>query len=507
MTTKPLYKNKSFRIAGSFFLVLFLILFSIRLDMFRKIFSGQDKRLVLPANSVPERNTWMNIFQNSRKIGFSHSVFSKKEKGYYLQETVFMRINTMGMVQDINFRTEGMLNFDFTLSSLDFEISSGRFSFSGQGAVSGNMLSLKTQGSGGPGAIDIKIKKKPYLMAGILDAVRSAQVKTGDKLSFDIFDPGTMSQEKVTVKILGKENITNMGVEEPATKVSMDFKGATQLAWISEIGEVLKQEGILGITLEKTGKTDALFGLEIQSSEDLTAAVAVEPGTPVENAAKLNMLKLEISGIKFDGLYLDGGRQTLEGNILTILMESLADIQSSETVRNRIFPKNPISFPLNIEKKFLEPTPFIQSDNKKIINLAQKLVSVDDTPLEKAGKLLKWVHDKIEKRPVLSVPDAVSTLKNRMGDCNEHSVLFAALARAAGIPAKIEAGLVYLDDRFYYHAWNLVYVGEWITADPLFGQIPADVTHLRFASGDQKDQLDLMGIIGKIKLKVIEQSE
>ncbi|NQT68544.1 MAG: lasso peptide biosynthesis protein [Desulfobacteraceae bacterium] len=93
-----------------------------------------------------------------------------------------------------------------------------------------------------------------------------------------------------------------------------------------------------------------------------------------------------------------------------------------------------------------------------------------------------------------------------MGDCNEHAVLLAALARATGIPVKIEAGLVYLNGRFYYHAWNLLYLGKWVTADALFGQIPADVTHIRFASGQQKQQLDLMSIIGKIRLKIISQT-
>jgi len=86
-------------------------------------------------------------------------------------------------------------------------------------------------------------------------------------------------------------------------------------------------------------------------------------------------------------------------------------------------------------------------------------------------------------------------------------VLLAALARATGIPAKVEAGLVYLKGRFYYHAWNLLYLGRWITADSLFGQIPADVTHIRFSSGTQKQQLDLMNIIGKVELKIIGQSK
>ena len=54
----------------------------------------------------------------------------------------------------------------------------------------------------------------------------------------------------------------------------------------------------------------------------------------------------------------------------------------------------------------------------------------------KAGKLVDWVHKNLEKRPVLSVPNALETLENRIGDCNEHAVLLAAFARAAGIPAE-----------------------------------------------------------------------
>ena len=120
-------------------------------------------------------------------------------------------------------------------------------------------------------------------------------------------------------------------------------------------------------------------------------------------------------------------------------------------------------------------------------------------------KLVEWVHKNIDKRPVLSLPDALSTLENRVGDCNEHAVLLAALARAVGIPCRVEAGLVYLNGRFYYHAWNLLYLGRWITVDAVYDQVPADVSHIRFVTGSPSQQLDLMGIIGKLKLRVIEQ--
>ena len=122
---------------------------------------------------------------------------------------------------------------------------------------------------------------------------------------------------------------------------------------------------------------------------------------------------------------------------------------------------------------------------------------------------ISQIEKNIEKRPVLSLPDALSTLKNRIGDCNEHAVLFAAMARAAYLPAKVEAGVVYLNGRFFYHAWNLVDLGrgDWITADALFNQLPADVTHIRLASGAQEDQLNILGLIGKLGITLLEGTE
>ena len=73
-----------------------------------------------------------------------------------------------------------------------------------------------------------------------------------------------------------------------------------------------------------------------------------------------------------------------------------------------------------------------------------------------------------------SLPNAVEVFRNRVGDCNEFTVLYVALARALGLPARAIAGLVYLDGHFYYHAWPEVYAGRWIMVDPVFGQVPAD---------------------------------
>ena len=94
----------------------------------------------------------------------------------------------------------------------------------------------------------------------------------------------------------------------------------------------------------------------------------------------------------------------------------------------------------------------------------------------------------------------------RRSDPRVRGLGVAPRSRAAGIPARIETGLVYLNGRFYYHAWNLLHVGNWITADAVFGQLPADVTHIRFATGSQQ-QFNLLGVIGKVEITVIKGTQ
>jgi hypothetical protein len=487
----PLYKNRSFLAAGAVFLLLFAALMAVRLGVFKK---DIPEYAFNPTQGILERDSWMNIIQKGRKIGFSHSVLSKKDDGYNLHETVYMKINTMGMIQDINLDTLADLNSNFTLRTFDFSISSGRFEFKAKGTVSGDILSIYTEDSGTPRKVDIPVKNKPYMVAGVVDAALAAGLKEGELVTFDIFDPATMSQEPVLLKVGAREEISIGGVRQTAVKMLLSFKGTKQDLWIGEKGEILKEQGMLGISLEKTTREEALSGLTLQASEDLTRIASVPSNVILENPGKLSFLKVKIEGIELESLKLNDERQTLENMVLEIKKESLSDLPEQGGVDKRDLRL--ISY--------LKPSTFIQSDNGKILSVVVNTVNPSDTPLVKTRKLMNWINANIKKRPVISLPDAISTLENRVGDCNEHAMLMAALARAAGIPAKVEAGLVYLNGRFYYHAWNLLYLGKWIAVDSLFNQMPADVTHIRFSTGGQKEQLDLMGIIGNVKINVLE---
>jgi transglutaminase-like putative cysteine protease len=97
-----------------------------------------------------------------------------------------------------------------------------------------------------------------------------------------------------------------------------------------------------------------------------------------------------------------------------------------------------------------------------------------------------------------------------VGDCNEHTALYVALARAAGIPSRIAVGLVHVRGAFYYHAWPEVYLagpagrGAWWPVDPTFDQFPADATHVRLTRGGLDRQAALTQVLGRLKIDILE---
>lgn len=483
-------------IIGTLFGLIFVFLLTLRLGIWEKDETGDRGAPAFHALTLEDREIWMNIFQQDQKIGYVHRQIFKTLEGYKILESVFMQINTMGMVQDIRFKTEGNLHHDWTLSSFDFELLSSLFRFKAKGILKEKALSLFiTSASGSEQKITLPLKKGIHLSTGILEALNFEDLEPGNSRVFYVFDPMTTAERPVKVMVLAEETILVMGRQEKVKKVSVDVMGAPQFAWVGKDGAVLREEGSLGIRLEQVTRDEALQKIVFLPGTDLAEFASIPARKVMDDVEQLNELKLRLEGIDVRDLFLNGGRQFFRDKVLTIRKELVSNLPppSTQKVSEEI-------------KGSLEPTPFIQSDHPEIQAKAREIVSPDDSEVTKANKLMKWVNENIQKRPVLSVPNALEILHNRVGDCNEHAVLLAALSRAAGIPAQVEAGLVYQNGRFYYHAWNALYLGQWITADSVMGQLPTDVTHIRFVRGTER-QVDLVRLIGRLKIEIVTDSK
>ena len=473
-------RRKTTWIITAIFGILFFFLLAFRLDLFR------EKTLKFqPIEALTsEKESWMNIFQNGQKIGYARRSITPHPNGYHLFESTRMRINTMGMVQDIHFSITGALQPDFTIASFTFDMQSSLFHFKVNGKREGDILRIFSENQ----ETQIPVSEGILLASGALEAALDSIAQPNQTLTFSVFDPLTMNKHPVRITMKGYETLQIMGHDQTARKVSIELMGVSQMAWIGEDGSILQEDGLLGIRLQQATKENALEDEWLTSSQDLTEMVSVPSNVVLKSPNELNRIKLKITGIP-DTMDLNGGRQLYEAPILTIDRETLPTTFESTEI---------------IDRRFMVSTPFIQSDHPNMRHQVSEIVAPTDSPLTKASKIMDWIYTHIEKRPVLSVPNALETLNHRMGDCNEHAVLFAAMLRTAGIPVQIETGLLYSKGRFYYHAWNSLYLGKWITADALMGQMPTDVTHICILRGDIEQQVDLIGIIGKIELEILE---
>jgi transglutaminase-like putative cysteine protease len=156
----------------------------------------------------------------------------------------------------------------------------------------------------------------------------------------------------------------------------------------------------------------------------------------------------------------------------------------------------------------LAPTPQVNSDAREIRELAREVAGDAKGTFAAATRLERHVFERLEKAYGASHDRALDVLAAGKGDCTEHSVLFVALARSLGIPARGVHGLVYAryddgKDALYWHAWAEVRSGgEWIAVDPTFGQPVADATHISLGTGTQVDTVGLLGALRVVGLEV-----
>ena len=215
-------------------------------------------------------------------------------------------------------------------------------------------------------------------------------------------------------------------------------------------------------------------------------------------ATRYEQIRFRLSGMDLAGFQLDGGRQTLRGDTLIVRREDL----------NALDPGYELPYKLMDLRAALEPEPLIQSDDPRIVRRAREITAArtsrNPDPRRMAAQLTRGVYDMLDKMVTISMPSAVQMLESGRGDCNEHTVLFVTMARALGLPARTAVGLVYLRGSFYYHAWPEVWLGEWVAVDPTFGDTPADAAHIRFVVGGLAQQVEIVRLIGRLRIEVID---
>jgi hypothetical protein len=339
--------------------------------------------------------------------------------------------------------------------------------------------------------------------------------KVGKHYVLPVFNPASMAATDVGFDVQAESSfvMSDSAVYDstaarwqgirPATLRAWQVAGKSNggfSGWIDEQGRIV-QTTLLGFQLRRLPYELAFENWRATSGRDavtqdrdileMTAIAANKRMT-----SHVGVLRVRLTGVDLAGFDLNGQRQRLTGDTLTVTSEPERALTTALTL--------PMS---GRDPENTRPEPLLESRDPKIISLARQLAGTERNPRVVAERINTWVHDSLKKRITFGVPNALQVLQSRTGDCNEHTQLFVALARAAGLPARIAAGLAYVDGKFFYHAWPEVLLDDWVAVDPTFGQFPADAAHLRFVIGGVARQTELLRLMGNLKIDVLAVSD
>lgn len=115
------------------------------------------------------------------------------------------------------------------------------------------------------------------------------------------------------------------------------------------------------------------------------------------------------------------------------------------------------------------------------------------TSVDSAARLTRWVASHI---PTDLSQTAFATVSNALQAGRAHSDgkvrLLVAMARAAGIPARVIRGIAVTNTGAFAHSWAELWAGKWIAADPVLGQFPAASNLVSIAVGGRGRATDLI---------------
>lgn len=420
----------------------------------------------------------------------------------YKSSTV-MRLGALGADLSVRITAEGILNEDLTLRSLKSEFSSLDSSVKTESVVEGNRIHTKFYSKDTEEPKEIPIDGPVYVPDVMHLVVAKQGLRAGKSYQLPGFDPITQTVGAFNVMVKGPRTVQT--AKGPVSGIQLDsiYQKITTTLVIDNDANIFYQEAnMAGIQFISVRDEEAKHGIlpspsvgEQSEPVDLLAQSLTESNVIIDRPQDVKEMIVSMQPIEPSEVVQDGYSQRILKNDArnkTIKLE----------IRSPHYGSGAASPPINAQL-YLQSEPLIQVKDPRIVTRAKQIVGSSSNPWNSAEKIAEWLHDRIDKSPRATIPSAIEVLESMKGDCNEHSILFCALARSIGIPTKICAGLVYLNGQFGYHAWNEVWIGNrWLPIDSTLGRIKMDAAHIKLVEGGLDKWLPIAHLVGSLQIRI-----
>jgi hypothetical protein len=438
-----------------------------------------------PAGEPDEE--WFGVYRGDRKIGHTVRQSVPIEDGIRLTDRSTMSFAMLGSPQTVRMALVAETNARHELRRFQFTLSSKAATLTASGTSDGERIHVDYGVGDRREQADLPLAEPIALLGGLRPRIAAAWPEPGARFTHSVLNPMTMRGEPVVTTIEARETLD--GVE--TLRLTEQHGGLEVRAWLDRSGRVLREESVLGFVLVREPRARALAGFGRGAPVEVSSMARIPLDGAIADPRGRAELLLRLAGPGAALVPDDPPRQRRTGRLLRLTREPV--------------PDEPGAAPGPTLEEYLAPSPFIESDDPQIVATARAIVGDEADPTRRARALVRWVGRNLEQAPSVTMPSARQVLEARRGDCNEHAVLLAALARAADVPARVVAGAVYLNDGFYYHAWTELWLGSWVSADAVFAQMPADVTHVKLVEGGPERHFQLAGLLDRLRFRVVEE--
>jgi|GEM_PF-1754199 len=341
--------------------------------------------------------------------------------------------------------------------------------------------------------VDLRLTHRTSLGAWAADPQR----KPGDAAGAVEFDFDEMKLTSNTTTIVKETEWTGPGGKLPVWEVELYEFGHR----IAAQGQISRADGAMvnatfAMLFELRLEPEAVAKQKAGEQADLFLALSVKSDKKLGRATKLTALEVELTGI--DGAKTPDLPETVnqkvergDGGAVTVRITRGKEKPQPASEEDRA---------ANLKSTLRYP-----ADNAEVKKLAARAVGAATDGAQKVKNLLRFTDNYLRDSYEVEALSVMDLLKSRKGECSAHALLFTALARAAGIPAREAGGWYYMGDTYQAfggHAWNEVILdGHWVPVDSVFQQIQLDGGHIQAHAGDI-DGKAIEGITSRLRAKV-----
>lgn len=445
----------------------------------------------------PWQEYWTGVIFNGEKIGFTHQRFVPDQGGYEITSEAALHLRFLFVEKEFAAITRDRVDADLQLEGFEYSYRIDNSHRHIEGAVANGSLALevRSQGQADRKTLPFEGELLPMNAIYLYPVLHGLQV--GKVYRYQVFNGETLAIHPVEQRVLAYQSSELF--DQKAYKVETEVMGVSTTTWIDASGLPqfeLSLRGTLISALEpEQYAKQYLAQAAVSKSEHLLSYSLIPFENGIAEPRSLQALHVLIAGVPetFE-LMNTSMQQCRKGN-----QRWECRIQSDRNTN-----AGTQALPASYSVRDTLPSFTVNSTARQVVELAQEITRGSSDPDEQVREILDWLDRSIQKDIVDSF-NALDVLAQRKAECQGHSLLFAALARSAGIPTRLLNGLVYSEEHgaFLYHTWVESYLdGRWQAIDPTFGQRHADATHIALVEGEELADLTvLLPLIGRLAIE------